>query len=271
MKRIIVLLSALMLIIAGSAFAGNPVKVETTSTAVAQQQQGQVQVSHGGGGGSVNNSGNSGVTFKDSFNGAKPIRYLPTPSDITYTGMAPQMFSRPSTDKGPNFISANNLIGMMGAWYVEDLADDDFTLKDAKIDITKVRGSSLSQMERDSIERIDFAVQGSETQQVWKTNERRVVAIGTIYTKEKDVNSAELFMALAIKAREHGANAVVLMGEGVTVDLSSFGWGIGFSYNMAKVNSDPDGEGSVGAGGTGISGGRASYSKMPYLTFAVLQ
>ena len=57
----------------------------------------------------------------------------------------------------------------------------------------------------------------------------------------------------------------------IKIELESSGWGIGFSYNYASVNSDAYGQGSVGAGGTGISGGSASYKKMPYLTFAFMQ
>lgn len=241
--------------------------VTTTSTSVAQQQQIQTQATSSG----VYGSGNSGITFKDSFNGAPPIRHLPNASGITYTGMAPQMFSRPSQDKGSKFISSNNMIGIMGAWSVNDLADEDFDVKDVEIDVTTVGISKLSTQEQEAIEVIDFAVQGSETQIVWKKNNANVVAIGTIQAEDVEINSAELFMALAVKAKLRGATRVVLMGEGVKIDLTSFGWGLGFSYNMASVDSDANGKGSVGAGGTGISGGKAGYTKMPYLTFAMLQ
>ena len=254
---------------------------ETTAIAVSQQQQGQQQFQgiDGSGNSSIGNSGNSSivdsgnsaVTFKDSFNGAKPIRYLPIPTEVSYTGLAPQMFSQPEKDRGAQFIAANNLIGLMGAWSVNELEDTDFDMGDVDIDITEVGKTDLTPEQIAEIDRIEFAVQGSETQKVWKTIDRKVLAIGTIYTDDEEVNSAELFMALAVKAKERGARGVVLLGEGVKIELTSSGWGLGLSYNMATVDSDYNGRGSVGAGGTGVSGGKAGYIKMPYLTFSFLR
>ena len=237
----------------------------SSSTGFAQQEQVQVQSTASG----VYNSGNSGVSFKDSFNGAEPIRYLPNASGITYTGMAPQMFSRPSDDNGANFIRANNMIGMIDAWSVDDLADEDFEVSDVEIDITTVGKTPLTEDQIKDTKVIHFAIQGSETQLVWKEN-RKVIAMGGMQAGDKAINSVELFMTLAVKAKQLGATAVVIMGEGVKINLKSFGWGVGFSYNMAKVDSDPSGTGSVGAGGTGFSGGTAGYTKMPYLTFSFL-
>jgi hypothetical protein len=210
------------------------------------------------------NSGNSAVSFENSFNSSSPIRYLPLATDITYTGMAPQMFSRPSQDKGENFISAQNIISLMGAWSVSELSDEDLDLSDIEIDITNV--GMMADRSDVYVESVNFSIQGSDVAKSLKSS--KVIAIGTVKCESEDINSVELFMALALKARDCGASNVILIGEGVKIKLESFGWGIGFSYNYAGVTSDAYGTGQVGAGGTGVSGGSASYHKLPYLMFA---
>lgn len=249
----------------------------TRSNAQSDQSQGQIQ----GQGQAQNqsqaqilaNSGNSAVVFDGSFNGADPIRYLPMATDVHYQGMSPQMFSRPQQDKGENFISAVNLINMMGAWSINDLSDPDFDLDDVDIDLTIVNKSSdlSSNILVDDDAKIMFCIQGTDVEKNIKSQGSKILALGTIKSDDEDINSIELFYALAMKAKEIQGSNIILIGEGVKIELKSSGWGVGLSYNMATVNSDAYGQGSVGAGGTGISGGSASYSKMPYLTFAIME
>jgi hypothetical protein len=260
MKKIVSILVACSIM-----FCAGVVFGDTTSDALAQQEQGQAQ----GQGQSQNQVASGNVAFSNSFNGSKPIRYLPSASSVQYSGLKPQMFSRPQADKGENFISANSLITLMGAWNVNEMYDEDLDMDDIRVDITTV--GVVDEDERlmaDDITVVNFMIQGSDEEKTLKNTGSKALAIGTIKCDSDDINSAELFMILAQKAREYGATNVILIGEGVKLELESDGWGIGLSYNYAGVSSDASGYGQVGAGGTGISGGSASYHKMPYLMFA---
>ena len=264
-KQLCIIMAGFMILFAGNALAGR-----STSIAHQAQGQGQGQSQSQNQANILANSGNSAVAFNNSFNGSKPIRYLPVASDVQYMGLSPQMFSRPQQDKGDEFISAKNLVSLMGAWKVSEISDEDFDEDDVTLDITTFTASDSSvediSADGDS-DTVTFSLQG--TTKANALNSAPTLAIGTIKSTSEDVNTPELFMVLAKKAKELGASNIVLIGEGVKVELASNGWGIGFSYNYAGVNSDGHGQGQVGAGGTGISGGKASYSKMPYLMFAL--
>ncbi|RLA58070.1 MAG: hypothetical protein DRQ78_12730 [Epsilonproteobacteria bacterium] len=256
-KIVSVLMVCSVLLCAGVSFA------DTSTESIAQQDQAQNQ------GQAQNQIASGNVAFSNSFNGSAPIRYLPSASSVNYSGLKPQMFARPDVDKGENFISANSLITLMGAWNVDAMSDEDLDEDDIQIDITTV--GVLDENERlmaDDIVEVTFMIQGSAEEKALKTAGTKALAIGTIKCDTDDINSAELFMVLAKIAREFGATNVILIGEGVKLELESDGWGIGLSYNYAGVTSASTGYGQVGAGGTGISGGSASYHKMPYLMFA---
>jgi len=265
MKKIIAVIMSVALIgIAGSAFAS----AQSTSGSYAQQGQGQGQGQSQTFSPSMENVGNSAVVFKDSFNGSKPIRYTPVASDVKYQGLSPQMFSRPEPDKGENFIAAKTLVDLMGAWKVSEINDEDIDESEIFVDLTMVGTAEANDQDIDD-DTVNFALKGSPESKSIRSG-HKTIALGTIKCDEDDINSAELFMVLAKKAYAVGAHNVILLSEGIKIELESSGWGLGFSYNYASVNSDLYGQGSVGAGGTGISGGSASYKKMPYLTFALL-
>ena len=232
-----------------------------------EQGQGQSQgISHSGNSSSdMINSGNSKVEFKNSFNGSKPIRYTPSPTNVSFGNM-PSLFTSPNGNKGHNFIPARNIIDLIEQWNVMSMRDDDFDVDDVDIDITFVGGSIGT-----NVENVRFCIQGSDIDKELKAKGYKPVAIGSINTDETDVNSPELYMALVKKAQEIGAGNVVLMSEGVELEIVSSGWGLGASYNYASVNSDQHGQGSVGAGGTGYSKGKAHYEKKPFLTFTFIQ
>jgi hypothetical protein len=67
-----------------------------------------------------------------------------------------------------------------------------------------------------------------------------------------------------------GANAIHVSAEGTQRKLKSFGWGIGFNYTQATLNSDEDSSG-IGSGGLGISGSTAGYVNMPWMQIYALQ
>jgi hypothetical protein len=264
MKKIIAIIMSIAVIgLAGNAFAG----ASSVSGSYAQQGQGQGQGQSQTFSPTMENVGNSAVVFQDSFNGAKPIRYTPVASDIQYQGLSPQMFSRPEPDKGENFIAAKTLVELMGAWKVSEINDEDIDESEIFVDMTMVGKAEASDDADDDT--VNFALKGSPESKAIRSA-HKTIALGTIKCDEDDINSAELFMILAKKAYAVGAHNVILLSEGIKIELESSGWGLGFSYNYASVNSDLYGQGSVGAGGTGISGGSASYKKMPYLTFALL-
>ena len=177
------------------------------------------------------------------------------------------MFTRPLPDRGANFIAARNLIALMGAWHVKQLEDFDIDMGDIDVDITKV----LLDGATTDCDTVTFMLQGSNEYKALKANGNEIIAIGTIKCDDADINSAELFMVLAQKAHELGGTHVVLLGEGVKLELQSSGFGLGMSYNYATINSHAYGQGQVGAGGTGYSKGWASYDKFPYLSFAIVK
>jgi len=272
MKKLISILAvSAMLTIGGVSFTNAEAYGSSgaTSQAGSYAQQGQGQ----GQGQSQNqimkNSGNSAVVFENSFNGSKPIRYLPVSPEVNYQGLNPSMFSRPQPDKGENFIPAKTLIDLMNAWAVSEINDEDIDESEIEMDITMVGKPSPDAFAEGDV--VKFELKGSPEAKALRDGGSKPIAIGTIKCTEDDINTAELFMTLVKKAKSIGATNIILLSEGVKIELESSGWGLGFSYNYASVNSDLYGQGSVGAGGTGISGGSASYKKMPYLTFAFMQ
>ena len=187
------------------------------STQAQAQHQGQDQKNLN----VLNDVGNSTVAFKDSFNGSKPIRYLPIASDIVYSGLQPSMFSQPKKDNGGNFISAKNLVKYIGKWNVSKIYDNDINEDDINIDLTIIDNASNS---AEDVNIINFMLDGSEVVKMLKTKgSLHTLALGTIDCDDNDINSAELFMVLAKKAKSIGASKIVLLSEGVKVKLKSSG------------------------------------------------
>jgi hypothetical protein len=267
MKKIICGIVTLCMIgMAGSVLARPSMNASSMAGSYSNQKQVQTTSSSS----AVENSGNSAVMFQNSFNGSKPIRYLPVAPEVNYQALQPSMFSRPQPDKGENFIPAKTLIDLMNAWAVDQIADEDIDTDEIVLDITTVGKPNPNAFDENDAT-VKFELNGTPQAKAVKDAGSKPIAIGTIKSTEDDINTAELFMTLVKKAREIGATNIILLSEGIKIELESSGWGLGFSYNYASVNSDLYGQGSVGAGGTGISGGSASYKKMPYLTFAFMQ
>lgn len=205
----------------------------------------------------VSDSGNSAVVFDNSFNGSAPVRYLPMPTAVNAnTAGGPDVFSQPEMDKGANFTSMRALVQVLNSAQMMNSAE---TPKGIKFKIQKLNADMPSLNENQPI---DFSI---ISQANTYGESFQPLAIMTLRS-EKDLTSVELAIAIAAKAREVGASRVVFVKEGVERTLSSWGLGIGLSYNYASVGSNLSDHGSAGAGGTGWSMGEGRYISKPYLT-----
>jgi len=230
----------------------------SASSAVAQQGQGQSQNQATMSAATVSQSGNSAVSFTDSFNGSEPIRSLPLPSGVTVdTRGGPAMFSRPEADKGPNFISAVDLIALLNNAVADQMEYDEGALK-IGVQMLNEEGGSDANAEKP----LHFSLIGNHGVYIQGF---KPVAILTLEA-EDEVNSAVLAAGLAHKAKDLGCSEITFIREGVVRELTSTGYGIGLSYNYATVGSGMSGHGGVGAGGTGWSHGSARYLSYPYMT-----
>lgn len=254
----------------------NKAQAESLSIADAQQVQNQTQ----GQSTDLQNIGNSAVSFNGSFNGSDPIRNLPIPQAAAYdTRGGPALFGRPNyNDGGPNFMSMNELVGVLNnidldtatiadegdievvAQMLNALRDDDATMGTA--------ASSPGQGGVD--EKIKFMLNLNKADVMKDRVNFRPMAIVTLKANDNNtMNSATLAVKLAIFAKKIKANKIILVNEGVVKRLSSFGVGIGFASNYASVGSDGNDVGSTGAGGTGWSWGESEFFSLPYLTAVV--
>jgi hypothetical protein len=166
------------------------------------------------------------------------------------------MFSRPEQDKGPNFISAVDLIGLLNNAVVGDMEFDEGSMK------IGVQNLNEPEVSSDEGKPVHFSLVGNHG--VYREG-FKPIAILTIEA-EDEVNSAVLAAGLSHKAKELGCSEITFIREGVVRELTSTGYGIGLSYNYATVASGANGFGGVGAGGTGWSHGTAKYLSFPYMT-----
>jgi hypothetical protein len=194
-----------------------------------------------------------------TFEGSKPIRSMPIPSpvEVSYRG-GPAMFSRPEQDKGPNFVSVIDLVSLLNAASI----DENLDAEDIDMSIQMLNASDTPTAP-DTPVSFSIVGQGGVYAQGFQP-----IAIISMKTG-KEINSALLAAALSNKCHELGGTKVTFIREGVVRELSSWGVGIGASFNYAHVGSDWDDNGSVGAGGTGWSMGKAKYVSFPYLTAVV--
>lgn len=258
---------------------GSYAHAQSTATAASGQTQGQSQSQIGGvgqaysnaaqgqsqytggsqslsTGGSVANSGNSAIGITNSFNGSKPIRYLPVPSSVVFENYQPGLFGGPNyQDHGPDFISMRQLVAAM------NLAKLDSPVLGEKS--IRILIQPLGPGSKKKVDSVKFEINDGEAINHGFTP----VAVFTVETEKPDAsNSASLALAIGKKAKELGASRVIFTTEGSSKELSSWGVGIGLSYNYASVGSDASDNGSVGAGGTGWSMGKAGYNNLIYLS-----
>lgn len=82
--------------------------------------------------------------------------------------------------------------------------------------------------------------------------------------------SPEIIAEAMLEARKLGGDTIHVSAEGVERVLKSLGWGIGFSYTAASLNSGEN-TGSSSTGGTGVSGAKAGYHDNPWIQLFVLK
>ena len=257
MKKLIGI-TLVLLLCTGSAFAQTGAIGQATATS--EQTQGQAQTQ--GNANSLANIGNSAVVLENSFNGAEPIRYLPVPTSVPMENYQGQMFSNPNyADHGPNFVSMNQVVDALNA---VDLNAVDQDLVDKVRIVPQMLGRAGKQMKRS--ERVRFELAGNKETMA---NFMPIAMFNLRVKKPDKINSVGLAIAIALKARELGARRIVLLTEGSSKELSSWGIGLGFSYNYASVGSKPSDAGAVGAGGTGWSMGKGKYDSLIYLSAMV--
>jgi hypothetical protein len=239
----------------------------TNSTATAYQAQSQDQSQDQSQ--NITDSGNASVSFSNAFNGSDPIRYLPTAASVTVdTSGGPSLFGRPNyTDYGPNFMSMRDALPIFNSADLEHARPTDV----GEINMVTQLLMSDSSANDLAVHSMDTKVNFSLLDKDKKYGEDfHAIAVVTLKADDGDtLNSLSLAVALANKARELGGDKIVFVREGVFKRLSSWGVGIGLASNYAQVNSDADGVGSTGTGGTGWSWGETEYISLPYLTAVI--
>jgi len=252
----------LVMIMAGACVAfASPVM--SASSAVAEQGQYQGQGQSQSFAPNLENVGNSSssLSFSQKFDAAQPLRGLPLPSAVAVeTRGGPAMFSRPEQDKGPNFISVIDLIGLLNNAVIGEMDYDEGAMK---IGVQMLNEPEPEVLEGESMEKpLHFSLVGKGG--VYKQGFKPIAILNL--EADEEVNSAVLAAGLSHKAKELGCSEITFIREGVVRELNSTGYGIGLSYNYATVASGANGFGGVGAGGTGWSHGTAQYFSFPYLT-----
>ena len=228
------------------------------SQAVAEQAQVQGQSQgQSASGGAVVGSGNSALKIQDSFNGSKPLRYLPIPAMYPMENYQATPYNENFREKGWNFVSMHQLIKAMN--YVD--------LKQ-KVEMRKLNMNTqmLAAKGKVPAKAVTFELNDGEV----INGGFKPIAVITIQADSiKDINSASLAMAAGKRAQALGAGRCIFLTEGSTSELTSSGWGIGMSYSRAGVGSDGNDMGQVGAGGTGYSRGKGKFKRYVYLTAIV--
>lgn len=262
-----IILLAVALVLSASAFA----IAETTAISGANQQQIQQQGVYGSGNSGI--SGSANVTFSDSFNGSDPIRYLPVPSHVSVnTTGGPAFLGSPNyADNGPHFITMHSLVTVLNMIDTKEAKIKD----EGDIEIVPQMLNSLTDEEKEAIGKANSYAKPKFflNQKVDVTDTVPGFRIISAVTARADDNNTMNSATLAAKFRKHadevGGTCIILLSEGTTKRLSSWGVGVGLSANYAQVDSKAKGAGGAGAGGTGWSWGEAEYFSLPYLTAVV--
>ena len=92
---------------------------------------------------------------------------------------------------------------------------------------------------------------------------RQCAVIATEATSE-EASSVNVLAAAVLDALDVGADLLLITAEGAASKLKSTGWGVGLAYSHATMAGNEQSSG-IGSGGTGISGGSATYESFPWL------
>jgi hypothetical protein len=260
--KLVMTIIAVMVLSSSNAMAVDTLNLETNTS---EYQVQSINGSGNSGSSGVANSGNSGVTFKDSFNGAQPIRYLPVPNGVMLsTEGGPQYFGGPPKDNGPHFMSMKTLVNALNFIDTADAKIDD----ESDIEFISQTINSLTDEEKAALseEKVKFFLL-EKTDVTQQFENFTTIAITTMKADDNNtINSATLAVKMKKEAEKYGATKIVLVSEGTSKRMSSWGVGLGFSQNYGFVNSGNDGRGGASAGGTGWSWGESEFFSLPYLT-----
>lgn len=258
-----------------------------SGSASAIADQGQVQTQSAGGATNIlSNVGSPTITFE----GAQVPRDLPIPAPIQVDmSGGPANFSQPETNNGADFVSMANLVDALNVLdldAVEIPGDSKMQLNVQPLNVLSDE-EVLTAMVEDYGVLVADAADGSAVigENKWRPKFMinkigasamesgelvRPMAIVTIRSDSAGkINSAMLAAKIAAYAKSIYANKIVFISEGSIRQLSSWGLGIGFNTVQSRVDSDPNGYGSVGSGGTGWSWGKSHYLHMPFITAVV--
>ncbi len=259
----------------------------SSAGAISDQTQGQTQFQSGGGATNVlSNVGSPTITFE----GSQVPRDLPIPAPIQVDmGGGPANFSQPENNNGAQFMSMQNLVDALNVLdldAVEVEGDGDIQMNVQELNRLSDE-EILTAMAEDYGTLVADAADGSAVigegkwrpkfslnragASVMETGELvRPMAIVTLRSDDGEkVNSAMLAAKLAAFAKSIHANKIVFVSEGSVRELSSWGVGIGLNTVQSRVDSDPNGYGSVASGGTGWSWGKSRYLHLPFVTAIV--
>ena len=197
--------------------------------------------------------------IENSFNSKsqRSLPYLDAP--IVNTTGGPAAFWNPNDNRpGPNFVSTSILVPMLNA------VDPD-EVQVAEADDIEVSMQKLAIAEP-AVSKVQFSIGSAKTQYNCKP-----VAVISLTSNGKKVNSAALAVKLAKLAKSVGGTKIVFINEGEIVQLETEGWGVGFNQSAAYTGTTSGSMGGVSAGGTGYSSGKARFVRLPWLTAVILR
>ena len=192
--------------------------------------------------------------------GSEIPRSFPVPGDVNYPGY-PQYFGQPTEDF--NFQKAGVMLLFKKVWTraeLEAMAGGRIKLVSKSLVPLKDKDSKKAE---DTIEIII------------KRPQYPVQQVGIIYVSSKNVTttSMEVLATAALSALDMGAKTLFLTAEGYSRVIKAFGWGVGFSYSQAWIETAKNNQnsGGIGTGGFGFSGGEAGYKSKPWLQMFALK
>jgi len=192
--------------------------------------------------------------------GSEIPRSFPVPGDVNYPGY-PQYFGQPTEDY--NFQKAGVMLLFKKVWTRAELE----AMAGGRI---KINAKSLV-----PIKKKDEKAAEDTIEIIIKRPSYPVQQVGLIYVSSKNVDSTsmEVLAAAALSALDMGAKTLFLTAEGYSRVIKAFGWGVGFSYTQAWIETAKNNQnsGGVGSGGFGFSGGEAGYRSKPWIQMFALK
>jgi len=197
--------------------------------------------------------------FENSFNtkALRPLPYTDAPSVSTYGG--PSSFYQPSEDPGPQFVGVDLLVKLLNSVDTTVKVSDDVVVSEQDFVYPADNADAACAV---SFEIINDNMAFSNM---------KTLAVVSVTADDEAVNSAALAVKLADIARKVQGHKVIFVREGVRIQLTNSGWGVGFNQSAAYQGTTAGSIGGVSVGGTGYSSGKATYLKFPYLVAIITE